>query len=69
VEIKKKQGAGRPKSRLTPRKRVMGALTHEDFDRLDNHCKKFDLVKMYVVALAVSEFLDRNELVKREKQG
>jgi len=59
-----KKGAGRPKLRFIPTKKVMGALTHEDFDRLDNHCKKFDLVKMHVVALAVSEFLDRNEVAK-----
>ena len=58
----KKQG--RPKSKYVPKKRVMGELTHEDFDRLHAHCEKWNLVKLHVVALAVSEFLDRNEVKK-----
>jgi len=54
-----KSKAGRPRHKLIPLKRVMGELNYKDFDRLDKYCKANKEVKLNIVGVAVSEFLDK----------
>jgi len=56
-----KRKVGRP-SKYEPTKPVNGELSHKQFDRLSAYCAKNEAVKQRVVARAIQEFLDREEL-------